>query len=235
MIRDIEDKLDKIYITRDEFKKIQKYRHEQCPNSENEWNKNGKFDSKMFFPLNNFILDVEVDKYHRVRGLMELKNFSPVNFTFTTDEDFLKVERNENQGFHTEYNRFDDKNPENVIQKYIEMQIIMLTSIMIYIIDHAENRRREERLSLSQQRELRENYEYKDRELYFLKDIITYAKIHPTRSSIQYRCECWGVRGHLRHLKNGKVIFIEPFKKGRKRDVLEPKSKTYLLGGSNDG
>jgi hypothetical protein len=189
----------------------------------------------MFFPLNTFILDVEVDKYHRVRGLVELKNFSPVNFTFTTDEDFLKVERNENQGFHTEYNRFDDRNPENVIQKYIEMQIIMLTSIMIYIIDHAENRRREERLSLSQQRELREHYEYKERELYFLKDIITYTKIHPTRSSIQYRCECWGVRGHLRHLKNGKVIFIEPFKKGRKRDVLEPKSKTYLLGGSNDG
>jgi len=27
----------------------------------------------------------------------------------------------------------------------------------------------------------------------------------------------------------GKIVFIEPYKKGRKRDILEPKNKMYLI------
>lgn len=40
-------------------------------------------------------------------------------------------------------------------------------------------------------------------------------------------CEAWGVRGHFRHYKNGTVIFIQPYVKGKKRD--EYKGKVYEL------
>ena len=45
-----------------------------------------------------------------------------------------------------------------------------------------------------------------------------------------FSCLCWGVRGHFRHLKSGKVIFIQPFKKGKERNNLEAFSgKEYRI------
>ena len=37
------------------------------------------------------------------------------------------------------------------------------------------------------------------------------------------------VRGHYRHYKNGKVVFINPYKKGKKRNDTESKGKKYFL------
>ena len=228
-LREIEKKVDKIYITKKDWKEIEKYRHQQNPNPQNQWNTNGKMDSRMFFPLNNFILETEFNSGSRRIGLVELNNFDPMNFKYTDDIGVLTAKRATTQkGFEINFYKHDDSEVR-APKDYFDMLLIYLTSVMIYIIDKAEQRRRIERLSPEQEREQRENYEYKERELFFLNDIIKYRKIHPTKKSIQYRCECWGVRGHLRHLNNGNVIFIESYKKGRKRDILEPKSKTYLL------
>ena len=230
MIKDVEPYVDKIYIDRNEWKKIEKYRHEQCPNAQNEWNKNGKFDSKMFFPLNTFILETDYGK-GRIKGLVELENHSPVNFKYTDDLGVYSYKRRYGGGgFEFNFDPNEDmKNKRYKVDKqYFDWVLIYITSVMIYIIDKAEERRREERISLQVERKQREEYEYKDRELFFLNDIIQYRKIHRNKSSIQYRCECWGVRGHIRHTKHG-VQFVHPYKKGKKRDILEPKSKIYLL------
>lgn len=229
MIRELESKIDKILITKKEWKQIDKYRHQQNPNPQDQWNTNGKMDSRMFFPLNNFILETEFESGSRRKGLVELNNFNPMDFTYTDEIGVLTAKRaTTTKGFVISFEKHDSsvvKAPKD----YFDMLLIYLTSVMIYIIDKAEERRRIEKLSPEEERKQRENYEYKDRELFFLQDIIKYRRIHPNKSAIQYRCECWGVRGHLRHLKNGNVIFIEPYKKGRKRDILEPKNKTYLV------
>ena len=45
-------------------------------------------------------------------------------------------------------------------------------------------------------------------------------------------CPCWGVAGHYRHYKNGNVVFIESYRKGKKRNNPEAyKPKTYGLPG----
>ena len=45
-----------------------------------------------------------------------------------------------------------------------------------------------------------------------------------------FSCLCWGVRGHYRHLKNGKVIFISSYRKGKERNNLQAfKEKEYKL------
>lgn len=228
MIKDVEPYVDKIYIDRNDWKKIEKYRHEQCPDSKNQWSNNGKFDERMFFPLNTFILETDFGK-SRYKGLVELQNFDPMNFTYTDDIGVYKFNRSaEKKGFEFTFDQHDKKKEYEAPKNYFDMLIIYLTSVMVYIIDKAEERRREERISLQTERKLREEYEYKDRELYFLNDIISYRKIHRNKASIQYRCECWGVRGHIRHTKYG-VQFVHPYKKGKKRDILEPKNKTYLL------
>lgn len=41
-------------------------------------------------------------------------------------------------------------------------------------------------------------------------------------------CECWPVRGHYRHYKSGKVIFIPSYKKGKKRNE-KAADRTYIV------
>ena len=43
----------------------------------------------------------------------------------------------------------------------------------------------------------------------------------------EIKCLAWGVRGHFRHYKDGRVIFIKPYVKGKKRD--EYQGKIYEL------
>ena len=47
------------------------------------------------------------------------------------------------------------------------------------------------------------------------------------RKKVEITCSAWGVRGHFRHYRNGKTIFIEPFVKGKERDQY--KGKEYVL------
>lgn len=43
----------------------------------------------------------------------------------------------------------------------------------------------------------------------------------------EIKCAAWGVRGHVRHYKTGKTIFIQPYVKGKKRN--EYQGKVYEL------
>ena len=223
MIRDFEECVDKIIIRERDFQKICK------------WAKSNKWmelkEQRHFFPLNTFILDFEA-KGIRVYGLIELKNFNPINFHLTTDHWELTVERGVNDdGWETRFELVDGNKISNEYKakNYASTMHALIHDILLYIEAVAKEKRHQYRISSSELRKQRDEYEYKERECYMADDIIHYAMIHPTRSSIQYRCECWGVRGHFRHLSIGKVIFIKPFKKGKKRDILEPKSKDYLI------
>ena len=39
----------------------------------------------------------------------------------------------------------------------------------------------------------------------------------------------WGVRGHYRHYKSGKTVWINPYRKGIRRNDKEPVPKTYII------
>lgn len=50
------------------------------------------------------------------------------------------------------------------------------------------------------------------------------------RGSFSFSCPAWGVRGHYRHLKNGKVVFVRPFVKGKERASMSGyKEKEYVI------
>lgn len=46
------------------------------------------------------------------------------------------------------------------------------------------------------------------------KDLIRHNKISENR---QWHIDCWNVAGHIRHLANGKEIYIKPYTKGKGR------------------
>lgn len=41
--------------------------------------------------------------------------------------------------------------------------------------------------------------------------------------------DVWGVRGHYRHYKSGKTVWINPYRKGIRRNDKEPVPKTYII------
>ena len=58
-------------------------------------------------------------------------------------------------------------------------------------------------------------------------EVQDFLKEHSTH---KITCPSWGVSGHYRHYKNGKVVWIKPYKKGKKRDSNKDyQSKTYSI------
>ena len=224
-LNELKLKMDRIIVDENEFRRISKYWKEyDCTSF---------YDEKLFFPLSDFIIDVQCDKHTKLFGLMELVNYSPVNYTFTSEQIYMQVIR-KGKGFEFNANDNTFKNHTKAeIQKYANINHAFITGILIYIIRKAEERRRiykEALPNVSEDKEQeRKERIYKDRELFLLDDIIEFVTDHPTKKSIQYLKDVWGVRGHLRHYQNGVVVFIKPYKKGRMRNTKEPENKTYLI------
>lgn len=73
----------------------------------------------------------------------------------------------------------------------------------------------------------------KNETVYLLSEIVEYVHdnnfLSQNKSTHKINCECWGVRGHYRHYKSGKVVFVKEYKKGKDRDKKEPQGKTYKV------
>lgn len=217
--QEMKKNLDRIIINNKEFKQIQKWQ----TNTNDETCKN-ICRKKTFFPLNAFVLDVETKKGVYQSLIIELDNFDIRSLKCTgSNGNVFTAKRDDVKG------GWNFEGEGQVTKDIIEGVFAIVLGILYYIA--TKSRERIEAVSPNVTRQERENYQYQDRECFLLNDIVKYVSIHPNRKSIQYRCECWGVRGHIRHLPNGNMVFIKPFKKGRKRDILEPKKKDYLLGG----
>ena len=48
------------------------------------------------------------------------------------------------------------------------------------------------------------------------------------------RCPVWPVRGHWRHYRSGKTVYIAPYTKGPERDTRECPGREYITGGKHD-
>lgn len=67
--------------------------------------------------------------------------------------------------------------------------------------------------------------------VYLLDEIIEYVyenKLNRSNHN-EIQCPCWSVRGHYRHYKSGKVVFVKNYLKGKKRDTEQPKPKEYFV------
>ena len=216
-ISELEKEIDKVYVTEKEFKKASKFTAGRQVSE--------MLDMRLFFPLKTFVIDVQLDKTTNLKALVELDTFNPTSGRITTDDYWFTYKR-EKENKRT---RIDGQGAD---RKTMEVAHVFIVTMLIYICLQSRERVVKERVE--HKKSNGHTYEYKDRECFLLNDIIEYVGAHPNRKSIQYQCECWGVRGHIRHLTDGRVQFVRPYKKGRKRDILEPKSKTYLLGGKDE-
>ena len=64
--------------------------------------------------------------------------------------------------------------------------------------------------------------------VYLLDDIVEY--VSNNKSIHKFTCECWTVRGHFRHYKNGTVGWVSSYEKGSKRNSgVISKEKVYII------
>lgn len=81
--------------------------------------------------------------------------------------------------------------------------------------------------------EVKRTNENVDKNIFLMNDICKYfyldEKPNNQNTLREIQCPCWSVRGHYRHYKSGKVVFVKEHKKGKDRANAQPKDKTYTV------
>ncbi len=100
---------------------------------------------------------------------------------------------------------------------------------MRYCIKRAMNKERIEIEKTNRKyKPINERKEYKPKTEYKLFEIIRKYQKHINSNRHNITCDYWEVKGHFRHYKNGKVVYIKPFSKGKNKEKKEI-NKTYTL------
>lgn len=109
----------------------------------------------------------------------------------------------------------------------------MIYGLMVYIMTESEKRNRQIKKKNGGTVINYQKKEYRpiDKKVFLLDDIISYVSDSyiPSAGHHEIQCPCWEVRGHYRHYKSGKVVFIPSYKKGKQRDTAKPKDKEYFV------
>lgn len=71
-----------------------------------------------------------------------------------------------------------------------------------------------------------------NKKIWLFDDIVQYTcdQFIEHKGKYTIQCPCWEVRGHYRHYKSGKVVFIKSFKKGKYKETAEPINHEYYTG-----
>lgn len=109
-----------------------------------------------------------------------------------------------------------------------------LYAVMAYIMTEKRERIQKKKTGCNYENNS-EQYrkEYKPRKIYLLNEIVEYVNengltVAPS-STHRMNCPCWSVRGHYRHYKSGKVVFIKNYEKGKEKGKKKPKEKIYTV------
>lgn len=72
---------------------------------------------------------------------------------------------------------------------------------------------------------------YGNKKVYLLDEIVEYVNNNGltvlSNGTYKINCPCWSVRGHYRHYKNGRVVFVKSYEKGKEKGRTKPKNKVY--------
>lgn len=117
--------------------------------------------------------------------------------------------------------------------KDVREMIYAFTSKILYSLSYIMNYPRSRKQTRISSHKYSREYRLSTRQnrIYLFSDILKYVSdtyiAEGQHHNIQ--CPCWDVRGHYRHYKSGKVIFVPAYKKGKQRDNAEPKPKEYYV------
>lgn len=107
--------------------------------------------------------------------------------------------------------------------------ILVPMFFMKYCIDKAMNREIiEVKETKKRYKPIKERSKSKPKTEYKLFEIIRKYEKHINKNRHNIKCEHWEVKGHFRHYKSGKVVYIKPFSKGKNKDS-KTENRIYKL------
>ena len=124
----------------------------------------------------------------------------------------------------------------NIRKEILEMEIddetldiLVPMFFMHYCVEKAMNREIIEcKKTNKKYKPINERIKSKPKTEYKLFEIIRKYEKHMNHNRHNMTCEHWEVKGHFRHYKNGKVIYIKPFSKGKNKDA-PIENRTYTI------
>lgn len=119
------------------------------------------------------------------------------------------------------YSYSDERIVKNIVRIF-NTEMHFVSGVKQYIMNKSYERAIIQRESRTSKFSTSKNYNKKNRSSnndvqFLLSDIIEYV-VHSNCHHI-ITCEAWNVRGHFRHYKNGKVVWIPSYEKGKKRNT----------------
>lgn len=112
------------------------------------------------------------------------------------------------------------------IEKFSEDYIAKIIKMFLWLLDYVQKKIKKEKHiikrglpNVTEIEEIEKNNKPYESQPIQIRDITIQYVYDPHESARQYEkhCESWGVRGHYRHYKSGKVVFIQPYTKGKGR------------------
>lgn len=125
---------------------------------------------------------------------------------------------------------------DNINKQIYEMEIdeevvelLVPMFFMHYCIDKAMNQQYEyKEITNKKYKPMNERSKSKPKTEYKLFEIIRKYERHINKNRHNMTCEHWEVKGHFRHYKSGKVVYIKPFSKGKNKEA-KIENRTYRL------
>lgn len=157
------------------------------------------------------------------------------NKTICVEWDFEKYEYdlNESQGITNNC----IKPGEDVLDEQEKYQYFSVVQDILdachYIMTTKRERIQKKKIMQSNIKQNNENKikENEPKKVYLLDEIVDYVNENgltiQSNGTHKINCPCWSVRGHYRHYKSGKVVFIKNYEKGKEKGKINPKDKFY--------
>lgn len=167
------------------------------------------------------------DKKNPMQNLNDLQHqggYIAIDDVFTSIELFIAVQIAEKDGFQYMdlYAEPSDKCADSWMN-FTEDQMTRRAIFPLVLLDYLEWQFKKSAMTLKKKMPTPEEIKtietsgkpYQSRPI-VINDLIKIQYIYDPHKARKYNryCEAWGVRGHYRHYKNGKVIFVRPHTKG---------------------
>lgn len=122
---------------------------------------------------------------------------------------------------------YDKEKLRREVNLYYVILIGCVSYIMLQERDIIYKDRQPKEVKPENKRSIREKHK---ETLYLLNDIIKYnGEVKAAAKHHKINCESWNVKGHYRHYKSGKVVFIAEYKKGKNRENKDTEDREYRL------
>ena len=126
---------------------------------------------------------------------------------------------------------------DGVLEQYhfeAESEINLILRLCNRILINSANREEVVRKTLHNKKNSNNTGKSSENKVFLFNDIIKYIYEESTSNSSKknINCPCWSVRGHYRHYKSGKVVFVRSYEKGKDKGNSKAVDKTYIVGRS---